>query len=165
MQLAHDEEMGPMHGMYGTLDADLEEQRAHHQEGRVDSLPFVSPEGLSVPPRLMWTAKGIIDGLWREEVSCISPKAKDADMWVLIWEEVRRLHQEGTFQKSSMSRHIAPRRSKIWSCSNGLSLKAMRKWMRWLKMVPCWTEARWRREGPAQLNKKKRGGSRALAGL
>ena len=101
MQLAHDEEMVPMHGMYGTLDADLEEQRAHHQEVRVDSLPFVSPEGLSVPPRLMWTTKGVIDGLWREGVSCISPKAKDADVWVLIWEEVRRLHAMRLFSNTT----------------------------------------------------------------
>ena len=27
VQLDHDEEMGPMHGMYGTLEADLEVQR------------------------------------------------------------------------------------------------------------------------------------------
>ena len=27
MQLDHGEEMGPMHGMYGTLDAELEVQR------------------------------------------------------------------------------------------------------------------------------------------
>ena len=28
VQSDHDEEMGPMHGMYGTLDAELEVQRA-----------------------------------------------------------------------------------------------------------------------------------------
>ena len=27
MRLDHDEEMGPMHGMYGTLDAELDVQR------------------------------------------------------------------------------------------------------------------------------------------
>ena len=27
VQLDHDEEMGPLHGMYGTLDAELEVQR------------------------------------------------------------------------------------------------------------------------------------------
>ena len=34
-------------GMYGTLDADLEVQM-HHQEGWVDSFPFVPSQGLSV---------------------------------------------------------------------------------------------------------------------
>ena len=29
VQLDHDEEMGPMHGMHGTLDADLEVQRTN----------------------------------------------------------------------------------------------------------------------------------------
>ena len=28
-------------------------------------------------------------------MKCIGPKAKDADLWILIWEEVRRIHQEG----------------------------------------------------------------------
>ena len=26
---------------------------------------------------------------------CIGPRAKDADLWILIWEELRRCHQEG----------------------------------------------------------------------
>ena len=29
-------------------------------------------------------------------MKCIGPKAKDADLWIFIWEEVRRVHQEGT---------------------------------------------------------------------
>ena len=39
--------------------------------------------------------KGLVDGLWRGEMRCIGPKAKDADLWVLIWEEVHRDHREG----------------------------------------------------------------------
>ena len=39
--------------------------------------------------------KRIIDGLWRGAMKCIGPKAKDADLWMSIWEEVRRIHQEG----------------------------------------------------------------------
>ena len=45
--------------------------------------------------------KGIIDVLWRGETKCMGPKAKDADLWVLIWEEVRRIHQEGALPESS----------------------------------------------------------------
>ena len=26
---------------------------------------------------------------------CIGPSAKDADLWILIWEELHRVHQEG----------------------------------------------------------------------
>ena len=39
--------------------------------------------------------KGIIDGLWRGEGQCIGPRAKDADLWKLIWEELHRVHLEG----------------------------------------------------------------------
>ena len=35
--------------------------------------------------------KGIIDGLWRGERKCIDPKAGDADLWILIWEELHNL--------------------------------------------------------------------------
>ena len=39
--------------------------------------------------------KGIIDGLFGGEMKCTGPTAKDADFWILMWEEVRRVHQEG----------------------------------------------------------------------
>ena len=35
---------------------------------------------------------GIIDGLWMVEMECVGPKAKDADLWILILEEVHRIH-------------------------------------------------------------------------
>ena len=39
--------------------------------------------------------KGIIDALWRVEMRCIGPRAKGADLWILIFGEVHRFHQEG----------------------------------------------------------------------
>ena len=42
LQLDHDEEMGPMHGMYGTLDAELEEQRTIN--GAELTVFFVPPQ-------------------------------------------------------------------------------------------------------------------------
>ena len=39
--------------------------------------------------------KGIMDGLWRGETRCIGPRAKDADLRVLISEELHRVHQQG----------------------------------------------------------------------
>ena len=39
--------------------------------------------------------KGIIDRLWRGEMICTGPKTKDADLWIMIWEEVHRIHLEG----------------------------------------------------------------------
>ena len=57
---------------------------------------YVSLGKLSV---LLWrtlTTKGIFDGLWRGEMRCIGPRAKDADLWIMVWEELHRAHQEGT---------------------------------------------------------------------
>ena len=28
-------------------------------------------------------------------MKCFGPKAQDADLWILIWEEVHRVHEEG----------------------------------------------------------------------
>ena len=28
-------------------------------------------------------------------MTCVDPQAKDADLWMLIWEEMRSIHQEG----------------------------------------------------------------------
>ena len=37
--------------------------------------------------------QGITDGFWRGETKRIGPEAKHADPWILIWEEVCRIHQ------------------------------------------------------------------------
>ena len=80
--------------------------------------------------------KGIIDGLWRGDMKCIAPKAKDADLWILIWEEVRRVHQEGMLLEVSYTpKRIAPRRrSNKLSLVENVSLKAMRKQTNWQQM-------------------------------
>ena len=39
--------------------------------------------------------KGILDGLLRAEMKCIGPTAKDADLWILISEELNRVPKEG----------------------------------------------------------------------
>ena len=40
---------------------------------------------------------------------CICPKAKDADLWIFIWEEVHRVHQDGVLLGVE---HVNSRRSK-----------------------------------------------------
>ena len=53
--------------------------------------------------------KGIIDGLWRGEVKCVGPQAKDADLWILVREEVSRIHQESMLLEVE---HVKAHRSK-----------------------------------------------------
>ena len=82
VQLDHDEKMGPMHGMYGTLEADLEVVRTTK---RAELTAFFCLLRRIIGPTTAHVDnKGILDGLWRGEINCIGPKAKDADLWMLI---------------------------------------------------------------------------------
>ena len=93
VQLDHDEKMVPMHGMYGTLEADLEAMRTTK---RPDLTAFFCLLRRIIGPTTAHVDnKGILDVLWRGEINCIGPKAKDADLWMLIWQEVHRAHQGG----------------------------------------------------------------------
>ena len=40
---------------------------------------------------------------------CIGPRAKDADLWILTWEELHRVHQEGILVEVE---HVKAHRSK-----------------------------------------------------
>ena len=70
MQPDHDGEMAPMHGMYGTSDADLKVQ------GRANSLLVFLERLVVLPTTAHVDNKGIIDGLWTVELKFIGPKAK-----------------------------------------------------------------------------------------
>ena len=99
---AHLDGQLPVHGMYGTLNADLEEQRTIEKAGSTAFLCRL--QGLSDPPWLMWIIRESLMGfevLW--------PKARDADRWISIWEEVHRSHQEGVFLEVV---HVKAHRSK-----------------------------------------------------
>ena len=78
-----DEGMVPMHGMYGKLQANLEEQRTIK---RAELTAFFCLLRKAVGPTMVHVdTKGLIDGRWRVEVRCIGPRAKDADLWILSW--------------------------------------------------------------------------------
>ena len=92
VQLDHDEEMGPMHGMYGTLDAEFQVQRTIKRAEKTAFLCLLRKAiGLAM---VNVDIKEMIDGLWRGEMRCTGPRAKDADLWMIIWEELQRVHQE-----------------------------------------------------------------------
>ena len=63
VQLDHDEEVGPMHGMHSTLDAELEVQRTIERAQLTVCLCLI--RRISGPTKAHVDNKGIIDGLWR----------------------------------------------------------------------------------------------------
>ena len=66
---------GPVHGMYGTLDAELEVQRTI-KRAEVTALLCLLTAIIGHGDN-----KGIINGLWRGEMKRIGPKARGADLW------------------------------------------------------------------------------------
>ena len=89
VQLDYDEEMGPLHGMYGSMEAELEVERTIKRAELTDfSCLLKRVIGLI---KVHVDNKGIIDGLRRGERECIKPRAGDADLWIKIWEELHSL--------------------------------------------------------------------------
>ena len=88
VQVDHDEEMVPMHGCTEHWDAQLEVPRTIK---RVEVTAFLCLRRKAFGPTMAnIDHEGIIDGLWRGEMRCIGPRAKDADLWILIFEELHR---------------------------------------------------------------------------
>ena len=81
-QLDHDEEMGPMHGMYGTLDTKLEVQCTNKRAALTAFLCFLMKT--CGPTMVHVDNKRVMNGLWKGEVKCICPTAKYADLWIVI---------------------------------------------------------------------------------
>ena len=79
VQLDHDEELGPMHGMHGTLAAELGVQSTIKRAELTAFLRFL---------------------LWSGDMKCFGPKAKDAELWFLIWEPLQGVHQEDILDTS-----------------------------------------------------------------
>ena len=95
VHLDRDEEMGPNHGMYGTLDAELEVQRTTR---RADLTAFVCFLRKAVGPTMVHVDnKGITDGTWRGEMRYSGPRAKgrrlvDFDLGSIAQGSSRRHH-------------------------------------------------------------------------
>ena len=71
VQLDHDEGMGTMHRMYGTLDAELEVQRAIKTE-ELTAFPCLLQKAIGLTV-VHVDYKGVIDGLCRGESKCNGP--------------------------------------------------------------------------------------------
>ena len=65
VQLDYDEELGPLHGMYGSMEAEFEVQRTIKRAELTAFLCLV--KRVIGPIKVLVDNKGIIDGLWRGE--------------------------------------------------------------------------------------------------
>ena len=91
VQLDYDEEMGPLHGMYGSMEAEYEVQR---------TIKMADLTAFMLSRRSDWAQvhvdnKGITDGLRKGEKECTEPRAGGADLWIKIWEELHELVKRG----------------------------------------------------------------------
>ena len=72
VQLDYDEEMGPLHGMYDSMEAELEVQRTI-KRAELAALLCLLIQVIG-PIKVHVDNKGIIDGLWRGERKFINPQ-------------------------------------------------------------------------------------------
>ena len=86
VQLDYDEEMGPLHGMFGSMAAEFECQRTIKTAVLTAFFCFLRKVGELV--KIQLDNKGIIDGLRKGEKECIKPRAGDADLWLKNLERI-----------------------------------------------------------------------------
>ena len=80
VQVDYDEELVPLHAILGTMDAEIEVQRAIKRAELTAFLCLLKK--IIENAKMHVDNKGIIDGLLRREMRCIGPKARDADLWL-----------------------------------------------------------------------------------
>ena len=123
VQLDYDEEMGPLHGMYGSMEAALEVQRTNN---RADLTAFLCLlKKVTGPIKVHVDNKGIIDGLWRgerecsrNEKRCTQPcsmhclveewkvcdelKPKPKEKWIFVDQRKRSIERSGVQKRKSI---------------------------------------------------------------
>ena len=80
VQLDCDEQMEPLYGMYGSMEAELEIQRTI-KRAELTAFSCLLKRVIG-PIKVHVDNKGIIDGLRKGERECIMPRAGDADLWI-----------------------------------------------------------------------------------
>ena len=98
---------GPLHGMYGSMEAEYEVQRTIKRE-ELTALLYLLIK-VCGPIKVHVDNKGIIDGLRKGEKECIKPGAGDADLWIRFWEELHELAKRGIWVEVE---HVEARRTK-----------------------------------------------------
>ena len=90
----------------------------------------------------------------------LGPKTKGADLWMLIWEEVRRLHQEGIPREVEHAK--AHHSKKEMSLFGRMVTEGNERTDELAKDGAMLVEQRWHRSGQAQSNRKGRMFTRRL---
>ena len=122
--------------MHGTLDAELQVLRTIKRA----ELTAIGPTMVHVDN------KGIIAWLWRGEMKGLGSRAKDADLWILICEELHRVHQEGILL---VVEHVKAHRSTKEKQQMSLFERAARRVMR-RQTSRGGSDAGWKRHGGDQ---------------
>ena len=89
----YDEEMGALHGMYGSIEAEFEVQRTIKMAELTAFLRLFRK--VCGPIKIHVDNKGIIDGSRRGEKECIKPKVGHTNLWIKIWDELHELVKRG----------------------------------------------------------------------
>ena len=99
VQLDLDEEMGPMHGMYGTLDVELEVQR---NIKRAELTAFLCLFRKCC--RSFWCTLITKELLMGGEMRCIGPRAKDADLCFSKYSSLKAMRKQTSKRGSEAGR-------------------------------------------------------------
>ena len=106
VQMDYDEEMEPLHGMYGSTEAAFEVQRTVKRAELTDFLCFLRKVS---GPIKFHVDNRIIDGLRKGENECIKPRAGDAHLWIEIWKELHEVVKRGILVEVA---HVKAHRTK-----------------------------------------------------
>ena len=91
VQLDYDEEVGPCHGMYGSMEAEVEGRRIIKRAEADGPFYVCFLKRVIGPTKVHVDNKRIMDGLPKGQGNCIKSRAGDADLLIKIWEELHRL--------------------------------------------------------------------------
>ena len=153
VQLDYDEELGPLHGMYGSMEAELEVQRTT-KRAELTAFFFASLKKGLGPSKCKSITKASLTGYGGER-KCIHPKA--ADLWIKIWEE---LHNIAAGDILVELKHVKAHRTKKEKhrCRTlrSSSLKATRRRMSGQKKEQCWKKGSWRKQEQRQCSRSEK---------
>ena len=120
---------------------------------RAELTAFLCLMGKAIGPTIVHVDNnGIIDGLWKGEMKCIGPTTKDADLWILISEELHRVHQGLLVEVEHVKAHRSKKEKQQMSLFEKFVTEGNEKRTHWQQMDECWLEERWRKSEPAQSN-------------